>query len=259
VNKFMRKKRLPFWIFLFLLNIIAWQCAGTGSSRLILTENLTSTNLAIDSTISNDILVENLIIPYRQQLNQTMNKIIGYAEKELRKGRPEAPLNNFIAELMLKRANAEYSKKVHIAITNLGGIRASIPKGPITLGKIYEVMPFENELVVLEMTGEQVITLAKQIGERNGEAIAGMRLTFRNGQLITLTVQGEKVDPEEIYYVVTTDFLSNPGRSSLQVLGQAKRDFLGVLIRDAIIDEIRQAQSRGNPITAEVDGRIVFE
>lgn len=248
----------------FLISLIVsfnflWQCAGSKATKTPYEiGRFESHNILIDSTLVDDPEIESLISPYRAELKEKMDVVIGYAGMSLDKGNPEAPLNNFIADLMLKRANREFEKKVHVAITNAGGLRTGIPEGPITIRNIYEVMPFDNELVVLKMTGSQLIILAEEIGEEYGEPISGMRLKFLDNKLYQITVQNSPVNKEKIYFVTTTDYLSAPGRKSLKTLGQADRTFLGITLRDAIIDEIKELDSKNQKVMARVDGRIIF-
>ena len=218
-----------------------------------------SRNLQIDSTISADPSMMAYIQPYRQDVDKKMGVVIGSASMALTKGKPEAPLNNFIADLMLERANLEFDKPVHVALTNRGGLRAAIPKGAVTLGNIYEVMPFENELVVLELNGDQMFTLAREIGEIGGEPISGMILEFKEKKLAKMTVNQQFVDKDSTYYLTTTDFLSSPGRKRLALLSTVPRRFLGVTLRDAIIDKIEKLNAAGEEITAQIDGRIKVE
>ncbi len=246
-------------LFSFILPVFLWQCAGTGKSEgPQLSPNITSRNLSIDSTLNPDPKMEKLIDPYQKKLNDSMNVVIGHTKVDLTKDKPEAPLNNFVADLMLKRANRDYHKKVEMSITNVGGFRTEIMKGPITLRQVFEVMPFENELVVLEMSGSQLITLGKQIGDVYGEAIAGMHLEFRDDRLVEILIGGEQVINDSTYHVVTTDFLSSPNRDRLAMLGNVPKDILGVKLRDAIIDEVKARDKMGQPINAKVEGRIVF-
>ncbi len=245
--------------FVVLALLSFWQCAGVQRQAPYRLENeVASRNILVDSTTSPQPAMEELVAPYRQELNQVMGKIVGHAGVELYRKKPEGPLNNFVADLMRRRAALELGDTVHIAITNVGGLRTNIPAGPITLGKVYEVMPFENELVVLDMTGLQILALGKQIGEVHGECISGLHLEFIGDRLTKILVLGKPVNPEKIYRVVTTDYLSSPGRRKLKVLSEAPRKFLGVKLRDAILDEIKEWDARGEPITARVEGRIIF-
>jgi len=159
------KLRIQFLVSIVIFAIFFFSCASSQQNIHELS-SIESRNFQIDSTLAADPALMAYIQPYREDLNKKMGVVIGSAAVALSKGMPEAPLNNFIADLMLERANREFDKPVDVALTNRGGLRAVIPKGPVTLGNIYEVMPFENELVVLEMKGGQLFNLAKEIGAR---------------------------------------------------------------------------------------------
>jgi 2',3'-cyclic-nucleotide 2'-phosphodiesterase (5'-nucleotidase family) len=245
-------------IYFFLVVIILFSCASSRQDIRKLS-SVESRNIEIDSTFSADPLLNAYIQPYRKELDEMMGVVIGSSAVALRKGKPEALLNNFIADLMLERANQEFDTLVHVALTNRGGLRAAIPEGPVTLGNVYEVMPFENELVVLEMQGIQLVTLAKEIGEVGGEPISGMKLEFQGDMLARMTVNGQTVENDSLYYLTTTDFLSSPGRTRFALLSKVPRTLIGVTLRDAIIDKIEALSSEGKEVTAELDGRIMFK
>jgi 2',3'-cyclic-nucleotide 2'-phosphodiesterase (5'-nucleotidase family) len=218
-----------------------------------------SRNISLDSTVTEDSSLIMVIAPYQKELEERMNVVIGKSAVNLFKGRPEAPLNNFVTDLMRKRASKEMKQPVDIALTNIGGLRSTIPKGPITLGKIYEVMPFENELVVIEFTGEQVKNLAQEIGASGGEPISGLQITFEQGQLTDVTIDGKPIIYEKKYSLVTTDYLSSPGRKRLSILGTVPRVFLGITLRQAIIDEVKEVNESDQQISARVENRIIIK
>jgi hypothetical protein len=68
----------------------------------------------------------------------------------------------------------------------------------------------------------------------------------------------EEISEEQLYYVATTDYLSSPGRKRLKILGQVPRTFLGITLREAIVDEIKDIDASGKMISAQLDGRIKF-
>ena len=252
------KPRFQYLAHFIIFTVLILSCASSKQDVRELS-SIESRNLQIDSTISADPSLTAYIQPFRVDLDKKMGVVIGSAAVALRKGKPEAPLNNFIADLMLERANREFDKPVHAALTNRGGLRAAIPEGPVTLGNIYEVMPFENELVVLEMNGMQLLTLAKEIGEVGGEPISGMLLEFQGENLAKMTVNGQPVENDSIYYLTTTDFLSSPGRNRFAILSTVPRIFLGVTLRDAIIEKIEELNASGEKVSAQTDGRITFK
>jgi hypothetical protein len=86
-----------------------------------------------------------------------------------------------------------------------------------------------------------------------------MRIKYSNGQLTELTVDGEMVQDQEKYSLATSDYLSSPGRKRLSILGTVPRNFLGVTIRQAIIDHIKEIDEAGDKISTVKDGRIQLQ
>ena len=109
-----------------------------------------------------------------------------------------------------------------VAITNGGGIRASIPAGDITVGQIITTFPFGNYVVILETTGQDLLDAMEHglrvYPEPNGgfPQIAGMTVKFDparepGSRVVELLVNGEPVDPEKTYIMATNNFLAVGG------------------------------------------------
>ena len=97
--------------------------------------------IGVQAPIDSTILA--IISPYQKGIEDQMNEVLSYTKNDLKKGRPQSTIGNFVTDLCLNYAEA------HLCVMNNGGLRATINKGNITKGKLYELMPFENELVVL--------------------------------------------------------------------------------------------------------------
>ena len=93
-----------------------------------------------------DSNVVKIINPYKTQLDKKMNEIISFTNSEMKKGKPESKLGNFVCDLSLFIANGQ----ADFCILNNGGLRDVISQGNITIRDIYKVMPFENELVIFD-------------------------------------------------------------------------------------------------------------
>ena len=112
--------------------------------------------------------IQNLIEPYKMELDDEMNEIIAVAEVDLIKGSPESTMGNWFADLLQKEAE-KLEPNVDFSIQNRGGLRiGSIGKGEITKGKIFELMPFDNFLVIMETKGEVVIEFLEHIAKDGG-------------------------------------------------------------------------------------------
>jgi len=143
-------------------------------------------------------------------------------------------------------------------LLNNGGLRASLPHGEITRGKIFELMPFENEMIVLELDGETTLELVNFIAEKGGMPVAGLTLVIENNKPQNITINGKPFDKNKTYKVVTSDYLANGG-DKLSMLNKRLNDKLtGIKIRDAIIEYFIEQNKKGVTITSSLDGRIKY-
>ena len=128
-------------------------------------------NNIISVSATPDSLITSIIAPYKVGIDSVMNEILCVSEIEMIKGKPESLLGNFVTDLCLEM----YDSIADICVMNNGGLRSSLPSGKITRGDIYKLMPFENELVVLELNAEEVYELAEYITNRGGEPFSGCK------------------------------------------------------------------------------------
>ena len=202
--------------------------------------------IEVESEIDSSIL--SIINPYRLEIEDKMNEILTYTENNLTKGKPQSTLGNFVTDLCLNYTDAD------ICIMNNGGLRTSIDKGPISRGKIYELMPFENELVILELNKKDYIRLLQYIVQRGGEPFSGIKLIINNkGQMISNSWPvnfelGEKVK------VLTSDYLANGG-DKMSFFKNKKQYKIGIKLRDAIIDYC----SKKDTLNITLDNRIKIQ
>ncbi|MBT5699560.1 MAG: 5'-nucleotidase C-terminal domain-containing protein, partial [Flavobacteriales bacterium] len=127
-------------------------------------------NSIVSVSASPDSLITSIIEPYKIGIDSVMNEVLCVSEIEMTKGRPESLLGNFVTDLCLD----QYSYLADICIMNNGGLRSTLPQGEITRGKIYELMPFENELVILELNTLELFDLIEYIFVREGEPFSGL-------------------------------------------------------------------------------------
>ena len=166
----------------------------------------------------------------------------GTMTKRLASVNVESTLGNFVTDLCLDYADA------HICVMNNGGLRTTLAKGEITRGDIYKLMPFENELVVLELNKTDFIGLLKYITNRGGEPFSGINISMTNkGELIDYSVP-VNFDKEENVSIITSDYLAN----KLWFFKDKKQQKVGIKLRDAIIDYC----SKTDTINISLDGRI---
>ena len=198
-----------------------------------------------------DSTVLAIITPYQNGIESQMNEVLCVSEMEMNKGKPESLLGNFVTDLCLNYADA------HVCVMNTGGLRSSLPKGNITRGDIYTLMPFENELVVLELDIESFKGLVDYITKRGGEPFSGM----------TLKASSKGYDIEEVsrmedyldfnkgnkIRVLTSDYLANGG-DKMWFFKDKEQNKVGIKLRDAIIDHC----SKSDTISSKLDNRLIF-
>ncbi len=208
-----------------------------------------------------DAAIEAEIAVYRASLAQEMNQVLAISPFAMRRASPEGLLNNFVADLVLNIAQELYrpgdGAPIDFALLNHGGLRINLPEGEITRSRVFELMPFENEMVVLTLTGEKTRELFEFVAaSERGMPVSGVRLGIKNGQIGTLLIQGQEFDPNRNYKVVTSDFLAEGGDRMRFFNTPVNYEVIGMRIRDAIIKHMERETARGNTLFSALDGRI---
>lgn len=209
--------------------------------------------VVVTDSVADDPALESQIRPYRAEMADRISEVIATAPAEISRGKPEGRLGNLAADAILSRANAESADPIHMAITNNGGLRVPIGAGDVRVGAIYELMPFENRMVVLTLNGAQVDSLAQQLASLNGEAIAGFSFAISDGRAVDLLVQGEQVVADRLYRLVTSDFVADGGDRIISVT-PLHREALPILLRDVFIDHFRELGT----LDPQIEGRITI-
>lgn len=193
----------------------------------------------VTGEISDDPEIAALIAPYIRRMSSRMNQVIAWSTKPMIKGQPESTLGNLSADIVRFRAVRELGKPVHIAVVNNGGLRIPLPEGNITVGHIYELMPFENTISVLKLSGTQVQRLADQIASGGGQPISGIRFRILNGRASDVLVNYEPLSLDREYLVATNNYMADGGEDLSVLWEPIERIDTGVLIREAMIEYIR--------------------
>ncbi len=228
--------------------------------------NVKAENRAIDESVPADAAVEAAIAPYSGKVRE-LEKPIGKLEGDLKRGgMGGGSLGNFVADALRDRAQAKLGKPVLLAVINSSGLRkSSIPAGDVSTSDIFQLLPFENALVAVDLTGEQLrrfmdVTVAR----RNAQA--GARIVYRNnpekkqGEIVSVKLgslgQERDIDPQAVYTIVTIDYLVKRG-GDYSVLQEGKNvRELGLTMRDAVLDYVKAETAAGRPVKAEFDGRF---
>jgi 2',3'-cyclic-nucleotide 2'-phosphodiesterase (5'-nucleotidase family) len=223
-------------------------------------------NLPVDSAIPDDPSLNQMLVAYSPKVRE-LDTVIGALQGELRKGGMGAgSLGNFVTDGMRWQAGLKLGAPIDLALMNGGGLRRqSIGEGELRARDIFELLPFENALVTVELNGEQLLRLLKMIVS-NREAQSGARVVYftkpdktNEIELAKLrTPGGEKeIDPRATYRVVTIDYIVNVGGERSAVLREGKNlRPLGITLRDAMMAYVKSETAAGRAIKANLDGRF---
>jgi len=222
--------------------------------------------LPVDARVPADKDVEKMLAPYSERVND-LTKVIGRLEGDLSKtGVGGGSLGQFVTNGIRAQAEAKLGKPVTLAIMNVGGLRKNtITAGELRASDIFELLPFENALVALDVTGAQ---LAKIIEVATRDAQAGARIQFKwndrsraefiSGKLLDESGKEQEIDPNKIYTIVTIDYLLRVGGGAYAILQEAKSHTpLNMTLRDAIMNYVKSETAAGRPIRNTVDDRFV--
>jgi 2',3'-cyclic-nucleotide 2'-phosphodiesterase (5'-nucleotidase family) len=199
----------------------------------------------INDSITSDPSIEDFIKPYRERVNKNLDSIISYAPETYTKsdGEFNTAIGNLMADAVYSEANPIFSKRtgksIDFVLLNHGGIRSIISKGNITARTAYEVMPFENSVVVAAIKGSQVTDMMNYLAQakRAHPLSKQVRLTLnKDFEIVTSTIKDKPIDETKIYYVATNDYLSNGGDRMTFFQPNDSLHVLDYKIRNVLID-----------------------
>ena len=203
--------------------------------------------IEINSELKADSEFLKEIQPYHDSLQGKINEVLCYNPRTLsRQETPlESSLGNFYADACFKAADSIFfkEKKEHLdfALFNYGGIRTSIPKGNVKVEDIFKLMPFENKLVIVELSGSMVQHLFNYLASRKqAHPISGMRVTLSNEKLTGIKIQGKNFDAKKNYWVLTHDYLQHGGDNMSFFTDPLSLFVTEYKVRDALIDNLKQ-------------------
>ena len=213
---------------------------------------------AINDKISVDSSVVKTYLPYKIAIDNEMNKVIGYTDVALvkRSTLPESVLGNFFADAILNQAK-KIQPNIDFAMPSTnGGLRNDVAKGAIIVSNIFELMPFENETVVFNLKGNDVLELLKFIASSGGQPVAGLKMNIKNNLPENIFINGKEFDINKDYYVLTSDYIASGGDDAKGFANPIGKKVLGLKIRDALLKEVNDVQLEGKKINTKLDGRI---
>lgn len=200
---------------------------------------------------ANSNQIEAYIRPYREHINKDLDSILAHSSETQDKsnGKWQTSIGNLMADVSLKLGNTVFqnreNKKIDLCILNNGGIRAILPKGNITSRTAFEIMPFENSMVVVALKGEQITEMVTYfIASKKPHPLSGITFTISKDNLPkNVLVNGEVLEKEKIYYVGTNDYLANGGDNMIFFKKGIQRFDLNYKLRNILIDYFKEVDT----------------
>ncbi|KFF04446.1 5'-nucleotidase C-terminal domain-containing protein [Flavobacterium reichenbachii] len=247
---------------LFVIFLTLFLTASCSQKNYNLTK-IEGKQLPVSETGTETPQIENFIKPYRDHINQDLDSVLAYSPETLDKstGKWQTSIGNLMADVCVQRGNmvfkAREKKEIDLCLLNHGGIRAILPKGNITSRTAFEIMPFENNLVVLALKGDQILEIAAYIiKEKKPQPLSGMTFTIAKDKTAkNILVQGKPLDTNKIYYVATNDYLANGGDNMSFFAKNVQKFDLNYKLRNVLIDYFKEVDT----IPIATDIRITEE
>lgn len=217
--------------------------------------------IKVDSAVGVDSSLLIFIKPYTDSIQGAMNETIGFNPKTILSQKPESPLSNFVADLVFE-AGKKYLKSQNITegdvmcLINVRGLRAPLSKGEITTRNIFEIMPFENQMVAVKMDAANLNDLFGHIAKSDGDGIAGASFTLTNQKAYDIRVNGKPLEDGKIYWVITSNYLADGGdsynmfkKSDVHLVSNEK-------VRELIIEHIKELTRQSREVLPDETPRI---
>ncbi|WP_372745011.1 5'-nucleotidase C-terminal domain-containing protein [Lutibacter sp.] len=206
--------------------------------------------------------IEDFIKPYKESVDKEMNNVLSYTPINLVRtdGELESSLGNLMADLCYLKGNPIFNsrtgKNIDFAMFNYGGIRAGITQGNITTQNAFNLMPFENSLVVLELTSKNIEELINYlITENKAHPLSKQFNLVITKKGYTLKINNKPLDKNKTYFVLTSDYLQNGGDNMNFFKNSVSSYNLDYKVRNVIIDYFKE----NDTIKVSLDGRFMKE
>ncbi|MGL2993771.1 5'-nucleotidase C-terminal domain-containing protein [Flavobacterium sp. TSSA_36] len=207
--------------------------------------------VSVNNTLTSTEKIDVYLKPYRDNIDKDLNTVLAYSPETLDKssGKWQTTIGNLMADACLERGNvilkARENKQIDICLLNHGGIRSILPKGEVTTRTAFQIMPFENSLVVITLKGETVMELITYfIKTKKPQPLSGLTFTIdKNDQPKDIKIKGVAFDISKEYQVATNDYLASGGDDMSFFKKGIKTYDLDYKLRNVLIDYFKEIKT----------------
>ncbi|HET9056575.1 MAG TPA: 5'-nucleotidase C-terminal domain-containing protein [Chitinophagaceae bacterium] len=238
-----------YFLFVFII-------AGCSSAWHISNEKVTQ--YKIKSEGSGDNSLTELLKPYYDQMSLTMNRVLAVSDVELIKKQPSCNMGNLFSDIVKYTAEKQYKTKIDIALFNYGGMRlTSLAPGNITVGRVYELSPFDNLIVVLKLNGKVLQDFLNLTALKGGWPISGGAYVIKDKKATQVLIDNKPLDENQTYNMATIDYVANGGDEAnmLRNIPQLNKN---IIMREAIISFLEELAVKGKHIVDIPEKRVRY-
>lgn len=233
------------------------------------TYTLRYSSVTLDTTYAQhpDTNMQAYILLHKAKLDSAMNKVIGFCPQELQSFAPQSPLSNLLTDLLYDIGShlcmEQTGRSADLSLLNFGGIRTHMPAGNITIETIYNILPFDNSIVIILLKGSELKKIFENKTLANCQPYSHAQVFYENSKPVSVKINHKKIKPNKLYRLVTIDFIQTGGDQILE--GVKFEDvittqyLLRTAIMDYIIDMQRGAMGRKTSVISTLDNRVMIK
>lgn len=245
---------------LVLVSVVTLSCGKPIASGVLYDAQYRSSvksYISIDSNIQSFSSYDSLIMSYKVGLNKTMGEVIGYSNRPMTKAQPECTLG-YLAVDALYEFGVSKEPAVVGAIINYGGIRIDyLSSGELTIGNMFEIMPFDNTIVVLDVPGSVLKEWCQHMTNRGGWPLSGVYYEVQDKVAKNVQINKKPINDHVIYKIATTDYIANGG-DDCEFLKKLKRVTYNKFHRDAMIEYVQNKTAGKDTFNYQLENRITY-
>ncbi len=178
--------------------------------------------------------IDSLIYPYKDSMSKVMDVVIANSSQNFGTARPSISMNNWVSDAVFQNQIRQIKKnEAIICLFNAGGIRSTFLQGPITIGDIFKVMPFDNTLVWVQLPISSKKEIEQFLKAGKSQPISGGIYANANLTIDKLTSK------DSLFWVITSDYLSNGNDGMTFFNSKRKIEYTNKLLRDVLIEEAK--------------------
>ena len=244
------------WI-LFFFSFLLIACKNNSHE----VSKINAKQLKIGNEVKQDSSIIQLFTPYKKKMTKEITKSLSFSTKILERtdGNLQSTLGNLVADLSYEKANELFKNKtgktVDFSMSNYGGIRAAIMKGDVTVSNAFELMPFDNTLVVVELNYDKIKALFNYfVAKKRAHPLSkNIQLTIENDSYNVL-INGKPIKKDRTYFVATSNYLQKGGDGMIFFSEPESLFDSNFLIRDAIVDYFESKDT----LRTNLDDRVII-